>query len=385
MDKRIILFWITILCLAMPFAACRQETVQETPEKQPASAENAVSLTVAQYQMAGIRLGGVELQNLSNTLKVNGKLDVPPQNTVSISPPMGGFLKNTSLLPGMRVKKGQVVAVLENPDFIQLQQDYLENKIQLEFLAAEYVRQQELSKENVNALKTLQQAKAQYYSTLARVSGLKARLRLLHLNPARLENGNIRSTINLYAPINGYVTQVNATIGSFVNPADVLFQIVNPDHIHAELSVFEKDIAGIRVGQKVRFTLASETRERTATVYLIHKEIAADRSVGIHCHLDREDPDLLPGTYLKACIEMNRQSVSALPETAVINAGEENYIFVLRNKNSQRMGFERIAIKTGLRGNGFVQVDLPGNIQDNTIVTKGAYDLLAKMTNAGEE
>ena len=385
MDKRIILFWITILCLAMPFAACRQETVQETPEKQPASAENAVSLTVAQYQMAGIRLGGVELQNLSNTLKVNGKLDVPPQNTVSISPPMGGFLKNTSLLPGMRVKKGQVVAMLENPDFIQLQQDYLENKIQLEFLAAEYVRQQELSKENVNALKTLQQAKAQYYSTLARVSGLKARLRLLHLNPARLENGTIRSTINLYAPINGYVTQVNATIGSFVNPADVLFQIVNPDHIHAELSVFEKDIAGIRVGQKVRFTLASETRERTATVYLIHKEIAADRSVGIHCHLDREDPDLLPGTYLKACIEMNRQSVSALPETAVINAGEENYIFVLRNKNSQRMGFERIAIKTGLRGNGFVQVDLPGNIQDNTIVTKGAYDLLAKMTNAGEE
>ena len=369
----------------MPFAACRPEKPPETPEKQPASAENAVSLTVAQYQMAGIRLGGVELQNLSNTLKVNGKLDVPPQNTVSISPPMGGFLKNTSLLPGMRVKKGQVVAILENPDFIQLQQDYLENKIQLEFLAAEYVRQQELSKENVNALKTLQQAKAQYHGTLARVSGLKARLRLLHLNPARLENGTIRSTINLYAPINGYVTQVNATIGSFVNPADVLFQIVNPDHIHAELSVFEKDIAGIRVGQKVRFTLASETRERTATVYLIHKEIAADRSVGIHCHLDREDPGLLPGTYLKACIEMNRQNVPALPETAVINAGEENYIFVLRNKNSQRMGFERIAIKTGLRGNGFVQVDLPGNIQDNTIVTKGAYDLLAKMTNAGEE
>lgn len=385
MDKRIILFWITILCLAMPFAACRPEKPPETPEKQPAPAENAVSLTVAQYQMAGIRLGGVELQNLSNTLKVNGKLDVPPQNTVSISPPMGGFLKNTSLLPGMRVKKGQVVAILENPDFIQLQQDYLENKSQLEFLAAEYVRQQELSKENVNALKTLQQAKAQYHGTLARVSGLKARLRLLHLNPARLENGTIRSTINLYAPINGYVTQVNATIGSFVNPADVLFQIVNPDHIHAELSVFEKDIAGIRVGQKVRFMLASETRERTATVYLIHKEIAADRSVGIHCHLDREDPDLLPGTYLKAWIEMNRQSVSALPETAVINAGEENYIFALRNKDSQRMGFERIAIKTGLRGNGFVQVDLPGNIQDNTIVTKGAYDLLAKMTNAGEE
>ena len=385
MDKRIILFWITILCLAMLFAACRQETVQETPEKQPAPAENAVSLTVAQYQMAGIRLGGIKMHNLSNTLKVNGKLDVPPQNTVSISPPMGGFLKNTSLLPGMRVKKGQVVAILENPDFIQLQQDYLENKSQLEFLAAEYVRQQELSKENVNALKTLQQAKAQYYSTLARVSGLKARLRLLHLNPARLENGIIRSTINLYAPINGYVTQVNATIGSFVNPTDVLFQIVNPDHIHAELSVFEKDIAGIRVGQKVRFMLASETRERTATVYLIHKEIAADRSVGIHCHLDREDPDLLPGTYLKAWIEMNRQSVSALPETAVINAGEENYIFALRNKDSQRMGFERIAIKTGLRGNGFVQVDLPGNIQDNTIVTKGAYDLLAKMTNAGEE
>lgn len=381
-----ILHRISFLFIVLGSVSCRQETPQTEPEKRTTPPANAVSLTNAQYQMAGIRTGGVEMRNLSGTLKVNGKLDVPPQNVASISPEMGGFLKNTSLLPGMRVRKGQVVAVLENSSFIQLQQDYLENKSQLEFLAAEYERQRELGRENVNAVKTLQQAKAQYQSTLARVSGLKARLRLLHLDPARLENGSIQSTINLYAPIDGYVTQVNAMIGSFVNPADVLFRIVSPDHIHVELTVFEKDISRIKTGQKVRFTLASETRERTAAVYLIQREIAADRSVGIHCHLDREDPALLPGTYLKAWIETSQQRVAALPETAVINDGDEQYVFVLKKKNSQNTEFERIAIKTGLRDNGYVQVEIAdGKKLSENIVIQGAYDLQAKMTNSEDE
>lgn len=187
--------------------------------------------------------------------------------------------------------------VLQNADYIQLQQDYVDNKSQLEFLEAEYKRQQELAKENVNSQKILLQSKTQYQSMLAKVSGLKSKLSLLGISSTQIESGNFQSTISLTAPISGYVTQVNVNIGMFVNPTDVMFKIVDTEHLHAELTVFEKDVPKLKIGQKVRFTLANETVERIATVYLIGREIGEDRTVRIHCHLDKEDGELLPGMY----------------------------------------------------------------------------------------
>ncbi len=379
-----------ILVLLM-LAACQNESAQESATvttEQPVDSvfANAISLTNEQYQTVGITLGSTELRNISGSLKVNGMLDVPPQNLVSISPPMGGFLKSTPLLQGMQVKKGQTIAVIENLDFIQLQQEYLDNKSQLEFLEAEYQRQQELNKENVNAVKTLQQSKAQYLSMLAKVQGLQAKLRFINLDPASVSKGTIQSTIQLHSPISGFVTQVHGNLGAYISATSVLFQIVDAAHLHAELTVFEKDIPRVKVGQKVRFTLANETRERTATVYLIRKEIEADRSIGIHCHLDQEDDNLLPGTYLTAWIEAGNVAVPTLPESAIINAGDTKYVFVQKRKTAKGADFERIEVKTGISENGFVEIVSLGEQKPaGTLVLKGAYDLWAAMTNTEEE
>lgn len=368
---------------------------------------NQVSFTAAQYQTTGVELGTVELKQISGTFKVNGVLDVPPQQQVSISVPMGGFLRKTDLLQGMRVKKGQLIAVIENPDFVQMQQDYLESKSQLEYSQADYQRQQVLSAENVNSRKVLEQAKSSAQTLSARVKGLKERIKSSGINISAVEKGNIQSYINIYSPIDGFVTEVNANVGKFVNATEVLFEIVDTGHLHAELTVFEKDIPKLKIGQKVRFTLANETKERIAKVYLIGKKVSEERSVRIHCHIEQEDIHMLPGMYLKAIVESGQTQVPALPDQAIVDYQGEKFIFIQKDtdtpaaglaanevkdenkenhENEEAYQFEMIAIQIGNSDGGFTEVILPENkIASNArIVIKGAYDLLSKMKNSEE-
>ena len=146
--SKIFLVLFSVVILSCSKSSEKKEATLSTDKK-----SNEVVLTDEQFKSIKIELGSAESRNLSGSIKANGMLDVPPQNLVSISAPLGGFVKSTELLQGMHVKKGQVVVVLEHPDYIQLQQDYLDNKNQLEFLEQEYNRQLDLSKENVNALK----------------------------------------------------------------------------------------------------------------------------------------------------------------------------------------------------------------------------------------
>lgn len=367
--------------------ACGSTPVETTEEHHEES--NVVELTPEQIKTAGIELRKVEQKQISGTIKVNGLLDVPPQQLVSVSAPMGGFLKSTVLLQGSQVKKGQLIAVIENLEYIQLQQDYLDAKNQLEFAQVEYDRQQELAKENVNAQKTWQQAKANYQSWLAKKNGLQAKLKLINVDMATLETGVISSTSNIYSPINGFVTEVNVNIGKFVNPTDVLFEIVDTEHLHAELIIFEKDAPKIKIGQKVRFTLANETKERMATVYLIGREISADRTIRIHCHINKEDKDLLPGMYLKALVETGGALVPALPDEAVIDFEGKKYVFVKTTTPQPADGgtsFLMPEITTGPSELGYTEITLPeGWNKENEVVVKGAYAILSKMKNSEGE
>lgn len=382
---------IVILFFAITITSCGSKTEEvkqdEHLEGEHHEDENTVELTDEQAKTVNITLGKIELKSLSGAIKVNGMLDVPPQNLVSISVPMGGFLKSTELLQGMKVSKGQVIAVLQNADYIQLQQDYVDNKSQLEFLEAEYKRQQELAKENVNSQKTLLLSKTQYQSMLAKVSGLKSKLSLLGINSAQIESGNFQSTITLTAPISGYVTQVNVNIGMFVNPSDVMFKIVDTEHLHAELTVFEKDVPKLKIGQKVRFTLANESVERVATVYLIGREIGEDRTVRIHCHLDKEDEELLPGMYLKAYVEAGTQNLTALPNDAIVTFEGNNYIFIsVPSDEKGTQHFKMVQVIKGVSELGYTEIQLPKDINtESSIVINGAFDILAKLKNSEEE
>lgn len=399
------------LVLAVFLASCgnnKAEEQEQTKAGTEKEEETSVAITAAQYKTAGIILGSPEMKALSGTLKVNGLIDVPPQNLVSITTQMGGIVKSTPLLPGSTVKKGQVIAVLQNQEYVQLQQDYLESKSQLELTDSEYKRQQTLAAQNVNSQKTVQQARAQYQITLAKENALKQRLQLININPASLTPATIRSQVNIYAPISGYVTKVNVNTGKFVNPNDVMFEIVNSSNLHVELNVFEKDAAKVKPGQRVRFTLSNDSTEQIAIVQLVGGEINPDKTVTVHT-LAKNSKGFIPGTYLKAFIETGSTKVLTLPQSAVVDFGSKKYIFIATadhasadhaagsvqpqgsqdagvNAGSKEYHFEMTAVTTGISDGGYIEVNIAGE-RDLTgkVVLQGAYDLLSKMKNSEEE
>ncbi|HZY81186.1 MAG TPA: efflux RND transporter periplasmic adaptor subunit [Cyclobacteriaceae bacterium] len=378
------IYIITLILSSTILFSCgsKSEANEVAQEAQHQDAANTAEFSPEQYKMANIELGKVENKQISGTIKVNGMLDVPPQQQISISVPLGGFLKDTPLLEGSRVKKGQVIATIENLEFIQLEQDYLDAKSQLEFAESDYQRQQDLSKENVNSQKTLQQSKTNFQSWQAKLGGLKAKLKMLGVDIPTVERGELSGTIQLHSPIDGYVTAVSVNIGKFVNPSDVLFEIVDTEHLHVELTVFEKDVPKLKIGQKVRFTLANETKERIATVYLLGREIGQGRTVQIHCHIDKEDTNLLPGMYLKAVVEAGGVEVPALPEQAIIDFQGKKYIFY----ELDEYHFAMTEVGVGNTELGYTEVKLPPDLPANaSIVVKNAYAILSKMKNSEEE
>ena len=387
-----LLYILILLFFATGIVSCGNKKIAEETTDVPRDRhedENSVQLTQAQSKTADIVLGKIENKQISGTIKVNGVLDVPPQQLVSISVPLGGFVKNTSLLQGSRVKKGQVIATIENLDFIQIQQDYLEAKGQLELTEVDYKRQQELAKENVNSQKTLQQSKTNFSTWQAKYNALREKLKVINVDVKSLEAGRVTSSINLYSPIGGYVTQVNVNIGTFVTPTDVIFEIVDTEHLHAELIVFEKDVLKLKIGQKVRFTLANETQERMATIYLIGREINKERTVQVHCHIDKEDTELLPGMYLSAHVETSGALVPALPDEAIVDYNGKKYIFIVSGEKNDkgkpqesRQHFTMLEIQTSNRELGFTEVNVPDSIGQAEVVVKGAYSLLSKMKNS---
>ena len=347
-----------------------------------------VTLTNDQFKVAAVELGKIEMRNLSSVIKVNGLLDVPPQNAVSVSAPLGGYVRSSGLLPGQTVRKGQVIAVIENPEFINIQQEYLESKSRLEFLSLEYKRQEELRKEDVNAAKTFQQVSSEYNMMQAKVAALRQKLALIGLNSNSVSVGNISRTANLYSPISGYVAESKVNRGMYVNPSDVLFELANKNDIHLALDVFEKDIRKINVGQPIRFSLANETNYiREAKVFLIGKSTQAGGTIPVHCHLaNSNDPALLPGMYAKALIETRTEDVASLPAEAIVQSEGRNFIFVLADTVQNNFKFIMVPVIKGIEQEGFVAVTLPENFNISTskVVTKGAYSVLSAMKNVEE-
>lgn len=375
------------LVLFLGIAACIPGNEKEAAEAEVHAEEetNRVELTETQYKTAGVETGGFFVRKLSGTVAANGVIDIPPQNLVSISAPLGGFVRKSELLQGMKVQKGEVIAVIENPDFIPIQQDYLETRSKLEYAELEYQRQSDLSKENVNAQKALQQSASELKMLRARLAGLKERVRTAGVDLAGLEKGNITSTASLRSPISGSVTVVNVNLGKYVNPTDVMFEIVDTDHLHVELSVFEQDIPKVKLGQLVRFRVSNNpAQEDLAKVYLINQKINDDRTVRVHCHLENEDHSLLPQNFVKAVIETGANPVNALPDEAIVDFDGKTYVFIKAPKGER--SFEMLEVTKGISENGFTEVKLPaGSRESPQFVLKGAYALLSKLKNAEEE
>jgi cobalt-zinc-cadmium efflux system membrane fusion protein len=375
---------LLMILISIFFAACSNNNSkqEETKKTSADSAGNIVTLTGSQIQNAQLQTGTIQQKQLSSVIKVNGSIDVPPQNTVSVSVPLGGYLKSTQLLPGMHVNKGQTIAVMEDLQYIELQQDYLTTKSQLQYDEADYNRQKELNQSKATSDKNYQQAQLRYNNSKATLNALAQKLGLINIDPDRLTSDNISKTINVYSPINGFVSKVDMNIGRYANPTDVLFELVNPSDIHLNLKVFEKDVEKLSIGQHVYAYTNNDTGKRyNCEIILISKDISSDRTVEVHCHFENFDNSLLPGTYMNADIEEKNATVYALPEEAILNFEAKDYVFVVTAKNT----YQLTPVITGIKENDFIEVKSTEELNSKQIVTKGAYTLLMKLKNTGEE
>ncbi|PJJ60963.1 efflux RND transporter periplasmic adaptor subunit [Hymenobacter chitinivorans] len=392
---KITLYKLAVLILLLSAGCTSKESAPETADA-PATASadstaapaDQVTLTADEQQLAAVRTGPLTQRVLGAGLKVNGVLDVPPDQLVSISAPLGGIVESTSLLQGTRVRKGQVLATIRNPEFIQLQQSYLETQSQLTFARAELERQRELVREEVAPAKNLQRAQAEYGALQAQAAGQLARLRLAGLPVGRRP---FVSTATLRAPKDAFVKTVNVTVGQSVTPTDALFELVDPEHLHVELTVFERDVPLLKQGQRIRFTLPNDSSsERTASVYLISRAVdEQQRTVRVHGHLDREnDPALLPGMFVRAVVETTNRRVAALPDKAVVDYEGKQYVFRQEPGAGGKQVFRMLEVRRGEQADGYSEVFIPGaSVADSKAqyVTEGAYSLLSKLKNAGEE
>ncbi len=381
-----------VILIIWAITACSAEN-EQAAETNHVADENSVELTEAQYEQAGIQSGRAEKRIISSELQVNGLIDVPPQSNISINIPYGGFVKYTEMLPGTKVKKGQLLAVMENPDFIQFQQEYLESLANQEFLKAEFERQEELYKEKVASGKNFQQAKSMYLANEARLKSLEERLKMIGFNVKTIRQGKISASVNVYAPVTGAVREVYTNVGKYINPKDVIMDITNSEDLHVELTVYENDIPIVREGQRIRFTLANMPGEwREAKVFLIGSGVREDRSVTVHGHLKQIYEDLLPGMYVSAKIETDSNHVWAAPEASVVRFSGKHYVFVdtgQREEDGEAMyDFEMMEVIKGKTEDEYTQITLADSSQhigSLKLITKGAFTLLAKAKNSEEE
>jgi len=364
------------------FLACGGKKSDPQSAETETPPETHVALSKEQLQHAKVETGAAEKGSISSTLRLSGTIDVPPQNMISVSFPLGGYLKSTRLLPGMRVRRGEVLAVMEDAQFIQLQQEYLLTKSRLTLAEAEYQRQQTLNAGKAASDKVLQQAKSELETQRITLRALAEKLRLIGLDPEKLSEENLSRTVNVYSPISGYVAKVDVNIGKYTAPTDVLFELVNPEDIHLNLTAFEKDVQQLAIGQQViAWTNDNPEKKYQASIILVGKNLDENRSAEVHCHFGRYDEKLLPGMYMNAEVSVKSQDAWIVPEAAVVRWQNKHYIFI---ENEEGV-FEMAEVAPGISQDGKIQITPVVDIAGKKIALANAYTLLMKLKNQAEE
>jgi cobalt-zinc-cadmium efflux system membrane fusion protein len=365
----------------LALASCNSKEksdVTNTDTTETTEDTDVITITENQFTAGNMEVGKITNQSFNTIVKANGMFAVPPENQADVSAYFAGYVKNISLLPGDPVKKGQTLFTIENPDYVQVQQDFLEAKGRLNYLKSDYERQKELVADNVTSKKNFLKAESEYTVTLAQFQSLKKRLSLMNINPNTLSGENIRSVISVPSPLTGYATTINATKGMYLNPSDVAVTVTNTDDLHIELKIFEKDLPMVKEGQSINVRLQNDAKVYQGKVHLVNKAInTQDRTVDIHGDLVNESDVKLfaPGMYIEGEILTTSQEHLALPVEAVANIDNDYFVLVKENETN----YKKVLVKIGATNNGFVQIVNADDFKPNTeFLTKGVFNLITE-------
>lgn len=369
---------ISLLCLSL--VACNKTPEEKVTESEK-TAEDIIQLSEEQMKTTEFYTTEIQSQSIEATIKLNGKVAASPSDVVSVTSALGGYVKKINVLPGANFSKGQVLAVLEDNQFIQLQQDYLTTQVQLKAAELNYERQRELNQSKAVSDKIYQQAEAEFKTLKVNQRALEQKLRLIHIDPKTVNTENIRSTIQIYAPFSGTVNEILVNTGKYVSPSETLFELVNPSGLLLSIKAFEKDLSTLKIGQELSFTTNDNpTLNSKARIISIGKTINEDGSADVLAK-PLGNSNLIVGMYVNAEIEVANKQAQVLPEESVVMFENKWYAFEqLPNRT-----FKMQEIKTGTKHNTFVEVLNSEILQGKTLVSKGAYTLLMGLKNKAEE
>lgn len=373
------LFYFLLSTIMLLFSGCGNSEKNTTDEMQ--SKKGQVVLSKQQFENSGMLLGTVKTQSFPEVVKVNGLIDVPPENRVIINATLGGYIKETSWLVGDLVKKGQVLVVIENPEFVKMQQEYLEAKEQLNYLKSEYERQRTLFEEKISSQKNFLKTESEFKMTTAKFNGLKKQLEMLNISPKMVEQGKLSATANIYSPINGSITDLRISKGSYVSPASPIMEIIDNSHIHLELSVFEKDIMKIKKEQPIQFRIPEASEEIfEAEVHLIGTSIGDNRSIKVHGHLNNgSKKNFLTGMFVEANIITDKKDFSALPSEAVVSVDDAFYALRLMEETEDSYILEQVEVLPQGNYSGYTGI-LSADVFEpsDKFLVKGAFYLITE-------
>ncbi len=357
----------------------------QTQGQSPAQANNeeAGLLRLSNQQLQSFELSYTELtkRSMSAKIRLNGKVIASPESRVSVSSPLGGYVAAINLLPGTQFKKGQVLAVLEDNQYIQLQQEYLTTKTQLKMAELNYHRQQDLNKNKAASDKVLESAEAEYQRLLVSEKALGEKLRLIRIDPGKLTVQNISRSVRIYAPFDGVVSSVNVNKGKYAAPADILFELVNPRDPLLHLKVFEKDLGEMSVGQTLlAYTNEQPDKTLKARIVSVGNKIGDNGTADLHARIEGDFMNILEGRYMNAEVLTGGKDVYTLPDQAVVDFEDKHYVFETVDANT----FRWITVQTGQHVDGYIEILNPGSLLNKQFVNAGAYTLLMELKNTAE-
>lgn len=359
----------------------------ETEKEESKKEGEKVMLTSQQFDALKMKIDTLAVRNMSGYVEANGVLEVPPQSEAAITSVVGANVVSIEVIEGDKVDKGQVVAYLSHPNIIKLQTDYLNAFSNSNFLKKNYERQQKLYVAGVGSGANFQKAEAEYDASKAMVNGLEAQLKILNVNTASVRNGNIAQRISLRSPIEGYVQKVKVKTGQYVEPQTELFEIVNTNHVHADVMVFEKDVHKVKKGQKVTFTVQSlPDNELTAEIYSVSKTFEDNpKAVHVRAEIENKTGSLIPGMYIQGKIQIDNTQTIALPESAIVNDGDRFYVFSAEKDNNS-WAFTPVEVIPGTKDGNWIAVEFLKEIKPNTkFAYNNAYYLIAEMKKSETE
>jgi RND family efflux transporter MFP subunit len=333
---------------------------------------------------------------------------VPNNNKGNATSLYGGVIKMLNVQIGDYVKKGQVIATIANPQFIQLQEEYLSTASKISFAEQELARQKELNEGNAGAKKNLQSATAELNSLRTRRASLQQQIQLMGINPGSVSNNNLKSALVVTSPLNGTVSNVFAKIGSYVDVSSPVIEIVDNSSLHLDLQVFEKDLPKIKVGQIIHFTLTNNpTTVYDATVFSIGSSFENEsKTIAVHCRVNGNKNGLIDGMNITGIVSLNNITTSAVPNDAIVNADGKYYVFIQtdkkveehkeeenkggeeneRKEDKANMNFEKVEVLKGVSDMGYTAITFVNQIPANAkIVVRGAFFVNAKLSNTGED